>query len=771
MSTASSTSPHTTAAPPDTPDGLVTHVRSLLAHASDDALNRANAAFMRAAAAHDEGAMAAALHAQALVHAVRHDHRAVLAAAARAVALAADAHDHAAEAELLDMMGHAYRMLADYPSATEVLLRARSAARTAHSHARELSVLKNLGAVYAASGSHAPALDTYREALTLARTLEDERTEAVLLGNMGVSHLQRSELHEAIECMDASLVIRRRLNDYEGIGVELNRLGVAHQTIGNPAKALECFQQALDTARAAGNQYRESIALSNIGLLYRQSGDYAHALECYLHALRYARGADDRRGEAEILNNIGFLYLESGEPAAALQQLQQALTLWEGIGDQRTLAATLNNIGGACYQLRDYAAALAHLQRSRDISASLNNQPVLAATFRDIGDVLYAQGELVDAADSYEHALTHARAARHAGHEADALLGLSDVRREQGYLDHARQHADAAMAIALHSNAKNIVYKAHLALARVCERAGDATAALDHFRRFHHLKEEVFNEQSERLLAKLHALHDVETARREAEINRLRNEELARLNEQLESTLRDKTEILHIAAHDLRNPLTAVRLAADCIAEELLATQPDHQLLASVRHITDAVTHIMNIINNLLNVETIESGQMHLVFTAVSLGQIAAGVVEAHRPRAAAKEITLALELPPHACTVNADAQALRQVLDNLVSNAVKYSPRHTQVSVQVAASGDAVRCAVRDQGPGISADDQRKLFVKFARLSARPTGGEHSTRLGLAIVKMLVTRMHGHVWCDSEPGHGATFTVEFPARSHGGDH
>ena len=104
---------------------------------------------------------------------------------------------------------------------------------------------------------------------------------------------------------------------------------------------------------------------------------------------------------------------------------------------------------------------------------------------------------------------------------------------------------------------------------------------------------------------------------------------------------------------------------------------------------------------------------------------------------------------------------ALSQVLDNLVSNAVKYSPPNKNIWVDIQETTENVRIAIRDEGPGLSDDDKSKLFGKFARLSAQPTGGEHSTGLGLSIVKKMIEAMNGKVWCESELGHGATFFVE----------
>jgi signal transduction histidine kinase len=148
------------------------------------------------------------------------------------------------------------------------------------------------------------------------------------------------------------------------------------------------------------------------------------------------------------------------------------------------------------------------------------------------------------------------------------------------------------------------------------------------------------------------------------------------------------------------------------------------------------------------------------------------------------------LESPSDAeLRVYADKQVLEEIFENLISNAVKFSPFGKNVYVRVRNShlplaighwsgdslttntpmtndqytNDHIRIEIQDEGQGISADDKEQLFKKFTRLSARPTGGEHSTGLGLSIVKKMVEAMDGRVWCESEPGNGATFIVELP--------
>jgi signal transduction histidine kinase len=141
-------------------------------------------------------------------------------------------------------------------------------------------------------------------------------------------------------------------------------------------------------------------------------------------------------------------------------------------------------------------------------------------------------------------------------------------------------------------------------------------------------------------------------------------------------------------------------------------------------------------------------------------------VIETQRPHATAKQQTIHLQTEPTPATAILDPGVILQILENLVSNAVKYSPPGKEIFVRLKKLPNGVRVEVQDQGPGLSSEDQKKLFGKFARLSAKPTGGEHSTGLGLSIVKKMVEAMNGKVWCESEFGQGATFIVEFSTTS-----
>ena len=241
----------------------------------------------------------------------------------------------------------------------------------------------------------------------------------------------------------------------------------------------------------------------------------------------------------------------------------------------------------------------------------------------------------------------------------------------------------------------------------------------------------------------------------------LSNTALQEKNERLNALNMEKNELMGIVAHDLKNPIGAVRGLADLIYTGFAEGEQVQEITGSIVHTAD---RMLELVKNLLDVNQLESGGMQFQTIPFDIAPMLESTIWQYTQPATAKNISLHLSNEGAPSMVVADEQAMMQVLDNIISNAVKYSPHGKNVFVRVKASNEAIRVEIQDEGPGISPDDMKKLFGKFARLSARPTGGEHSTGLGLSIVKKMVEAMQGRVWCESELGKGATFIVELPS-------
>jgi signal transduction histidine kinase len=246
-----------------------------------------------------------------------------------------------------------------------------------------------------------------------------------------------------------------------------------------------------------------------------------------------------------------------------------------------------------------------------------------------------------------------------------------------------------------------------------------------------------------------------------------RSEEIERQNRQLIDLNKEKNEIMGIVAHDLKNPLSNIRMLAKLLNQDAQTVQPS-EIREFTTDIQNSSDRMFDLISNLLNVNTIEQGGIKLHLTEFDLYGTVQTTVHDYTPSAEAKRITLHFE--NHAgqggmISAYADRNATVQVMENIISNAIKYSPHGKSVVVRldIGETPERVRVRVEDEGPGFTAEDKTQLFGKFARLSAQPTGGEDSTGLGLSIVKKLVEAMNGQVWCESELGRGAAFVVELP--------
>lgn len=228
--------------------------------------------------------------------------------------------------------------------------------------------------------------------------------------------------------------------------------------------------------------------------------------------------------------------------------------------------------------------------------------------------------------------------------------------------------------------------------------------------------------------------------------------------DQLRQLAEDKDELLGILAHDLKNYLGGMNVSAGLLYRQISKFNDD-RVTQLAENIMRTSGQSLAFVKEFLANAAADHG-FSFTSAATNLTEVAAATARHYEEAAQQKKITIHTELPEKSVVALADATALDQVLDNLVSNAVKFSPPCKRVFVSVRAVNNHVECVVRDEGPGFSADDKARMFRRYGRLSARPTGGEPSTGLGLSIVRKLVQGMGGELLCESTEGHGAAFIV-----------
>jgi signal transduction histidine kinase len=238
-------------------------------------------------------------------------------------------------------------------------------------------------------------------------------------------------------------------------------------------------------------------------------------------------------------------------------------------------------------------------------------------------------------------------------------------------------------------------------------------------------------------------------------------EALSEANAQLNRLSQERSAFLGMAAHDLRTPLNSISGFAQLIqsfSPDLPEMQRD-----SLERILAASRRMRDLLDRLLSVRAIEEGKLELKPENCDIGVLVASLVGNHQLAATAKNIRLTFAPLEQVVWARADLASTAQIIDNLVSNALKFTPKGGAVTLRVGRAGDQAAIEVQDSGPGLSEADQAKLYGQFARLSAQPTGGESSNGLGLSIAKSLAGSMGGDLTCRSKLGEGATFVLTLP--------
>lgn len=224
------------------------------------------------------------------------------------------------------------------------------------------------------------------------------------------------------------------------------------------------------------------------------------------------------------------------------------------------------------------------------------------------------------------------------------------------------------------------------------------------------------------------------------------------------NALRTQTDMMNRVMHDLKNPNTTISLSAELIKRK----STDPELVANfAQRIKSAADHVLNSLNNLLDISQLENGSFKLQMEEVDVLSVLTTTKNNFDLIAKQKKQKVNIN-----CNCNtiilADAKRLQEAFDNLLSNALKFSEPNTTININVSTDTENIIIEFKDNGQGLSEEDMQKLFVKFAKLSAIPTGREHSNGIGLSIVKMLIELHQGKVYAKSEGKNlGTSFFVE----------
>lgn len=566
--------------------------------------------------------------------------------------------------------------------------------------------------------------------------------------------------------------IKEAVDIIEGYSEEKETLGLLtcvgnyYTKIGDYAKSIEYHNKAVVISKKISDKLHESKSVYNLGIVYYYLGDYSKALEYVLECLDIVNSDPSIESSSLYYNSLGEIYRQMGNHELALLNLFHSLDLLtEGKTNNRVKGLSLQNIGSVYMSCKDfehsneyYGKALELFQKERLLEHEalvLNNLGALYGTFEQYSQAIQ---NLQKAISIHEQI---------GGLNKDAICNtLSNLAEAYSKVENnemSLQCLTKALSIAEVIDAKHRLLEIHDGFYTVYKSIGDYKKALHHHELYLNYKEQVYNQHASDKLQKMSVLHQVEFHKKETEIEHKKNEQLNKINKKLKDLNEEKDGFLAIAAHDLKNPLTGVIYIANAMRTGSCSPE---EIIEFGEMLRSSAQAMFNLITNLLDSNRFENGTIEPNITTIDSAQLVRHLTKNYKQNALTKDINVHCKTPTHSFVL-ADMQLLRQAIDNLLSNAVKYSAVGSDIYIDIVdnrVEKSVVEIRVKDSGPGISYDDQKKLFGKFQRLSAKPTGGEHSSGLGLSICKKLVEMMNGSIYCESQLGYGATFVIVLPS-------
>ena len=611
---------------------------------------------------------------------------------------------------------------------------------------------------------------------------QSKATLAWFSGDLGKAE---QEIRKSLELFEAKGYILQILKSRIRLA---SIIGRSHQE-----KGTSLILQALEQATQLGLLQEQGLIHTNISALYLDCGDFTKTLT---HA-RLAQSIRKRLNEEDELtspyNNETLALINMGDfdgafsaNTHALQKIKQKntpqgirlqiirarLLLLQGEPElaQELLEQTRPNLHHALpVEHWLYWGEIARLmlfketsektfqtlQKVKNLLANpkLDKYPVISRETRHLLSQLYIKAGFFDEAKQLLYALIEEHPQLNI-YAAKVRLTLTRVPGLETTKAHALFAEVESFAIQAENLPLQILLYEHRSF--LSQMQGDLLATLSNTQTLRKLEQYQYKK-----LRSLHQevlLEEQKQERLEAELQKTQMElhQVQYDNQMVSERLQLQQEALKLLAHDIRNPLFAIKLYLEQLKkiEDLQNNQSFQQVFRSTQQISELITQL---------VQTIRHPNSPPAQCPILVQPLFSSVYRDFQFIAEGKDIRILLQVPAHIKTL-ADPIILRRALDNLVSNALKFSPPHQSIWLIASQSEDCIQLQIRDEGPGLSKEEQEKLFKAFSKVGPVPTAGESSLGLGLYLTKNQLEKINGSLFCTSVKGHGATFTIELPA-------
>jgi signal transduction histidine kinase len=587
------------------------------------------------------------------------------------------------------------------------------------------------------------AIQLASEAERLADSLHDRRQMAEALRIQAFAEQRMGRMSASMKQYLKALPIFERLNDSLGIANCYNGIGIVHFEQSKYSLAIEYYQKSLQYSLPSKSYERAAASLVNLGYLYAQQQRLAEAEECTHRALALDTLRGMKLTSPFVLCNFSEVARRQGKLDKAERYATQALSASHLVKNKVAETRALSILGFIASERKQHRQALAYLHQAIDAARSAQLRYRLQDGYFALSLVSAKMGDFRaaycyrDTFKLYRDTLTE--------ETTSVAAVMLDARREQ-------ERKALELALLAHNNQTQtrwlMVLGAALALVLVLVALlVRSNARVRQAYRQMTVQNTLLDKQTKRMQEQSVEIQEANTALNEQNTTlQGLNAALERTNSELTQANEVRSRLLSMASHDLKNPLGAVIGFAAVLQ---MQAAEDEFIRSITTQILSASERMLALVRDLLDKAAHDLGKMELHAELMDMASLLRDTVTQAQPTAARKSQTLTLKCDDNLFT-RGEAKRLHQVMENLISNAVKYSPPNAYITVTGSQVNGHILVSVCDEGPGLTDEDQQKLFGFFQRLSAKPTAGEESHGVGLAVVKQIIELHGGKIWAEN---------------------
>ncbi len=625
----------------------------------------------------------------------------------------------------LNILGVVYWQLCELGSAMDHLLEAKHIHEKNSNKIGTATTMTNIGLIYSYKSHYDKALEYFFEAFRIFENEDYKAGMAPTLNNIGIVHQNRQNYDLSEYYHNFSLEIKEELNDKKGMAFSFNNLGIVNQKREQYEKAIEYFRKALEIRKNIGDTREEAVTTSHIGYLYFLRQDYNEALGHLHTALKLYEKVNDQGGVSQTINYLGQTYMGINDLSKAEECFKNSLHLAQKIGLSRVITENYDNLAKLYAKKNNYSRAYDFQQKYLNIKDSIYSEESMQRIW---------QFQMLFDSDKKEREVELYRKASHIN-----ALNYEKQRLLKNFLFAAV--IVVIILLFLLYNRYLVINKTNKLLKKQKDEITKSNNELINLNK-------VLLEQKNKVDDLNQKLHQT-------------NQKLIESEKHLIEVNVTKDKLFSIISHDLRNPFASIVSFSRMLKRDIESlSKEDLQELAL--ELDKTVVNINDLLENLLQWSRSHFGKIKYNPQYVDMTEIVNENVKLFLSKAKEKEISIENRLNSN-LIVWADQNMTDTVVRNLLSNAIKFTNNKGKIQLFYKTDNNNVYVSVKDNGIGISEENQEKLFCTDSLLSTFGTHDEKGSGIGLLLCKEFVEKQKGKIYFESKEGKGSVFTFLLP--------